>query len=694
MNVRAVMDTRLTRVGGLAVVVALLAGLALLAGPLAQPARALAFDVATEAEFAAAINQVNTTDGAHTITLLDHLDFTEWAGFTLEFYDGPDGSPKDVTIDGNGWSVTCDAEEGTCSNWLTSEIGGEGSLTIREVSVSGFQEGVIYTSNTDLTVIDAEFSDNANVNLDGPDSMAFGGVISATASGPGSVLTVTDSIFDYNTAYAGLAYGGAIYTQVPLVVTGSSFSGNRAESYGEDAHGGAVFADATEAYFTDSTLDDNEAYGGNSSGDGLGGAIKAVASYVRIETSTLESNYATGQGGAVHLHGGSSLSIDESLFEGNDASFAGGAVALSGSGGGADSTTFRGNSAGSSGGALVVRDESYFEVNQSLFTENEAGRGGAVGVYGLGFDDRSVLEAYDSTFAFNEASGGAAFQGTDAEIALWSVTVANNDADPIDLDAVYGGQILGQWLNLELEATVIVEPGDSENCFLMFEHTVTAGAYNRSDDTTCFADGDTDVASTSYDAMLGPLQFNGGPTHTMLPAPESELVDAWPTGIQGGCSAETEDQRSVLRPQGDACDIGAVEIFEPIDFSVSTPGGTVEVRVLNADDAEGAHVALSELTPAPPAGVAFPYGSIALGMEVWDDGWPVDVEVATLTPTNEFWKHYDGAWIEYPATKSLGDGYTIWSFRLIDGADGDNDLTENAIIIDPVALGVGAAFTG
>jgi hypothetical protein len=180
----------------------------------------------------------------------------------------------------------------------------------------------------------------------------------------------------------------------------------------------------------------------------------------------------------------------------------------------------------------------------------------------------------------------------------------------------------------------------------------------------------------------------------MLPAPESELVDAWPTGIQGGRSAETEDQRSVLRPQGDACDIGAVEIFEPIDFSVSTPGGTVEVRVLNADDAEGAHVALSELTPAPPAGVAFPYGSIALGMEVWDDGWPVDVEVATLTPTNEFWKHYDGAWIEYPATKSLGDGYTIWSFRLIDGADGDNDLTENAIIIDPVALGVGAAFTG
>jgi hypothetical protein len=58
--------------------------------------------------------------------------------------------------------------------------------------------------------------------------------------------------------------------------------------------------------------------------------------------------------------------------------------------------------------------------------------------------------------------------------------------------------------------------------------------------------------------LLGPLQANGGPTETMLPEPESALIDEVP-GNQGGCQPNT-DQRGVVRAQGAACDAGSVEV--------------------------------------------------------------------------------------------------------------------------------------
>jgi CSLREA domain-containing protein len=53
--------------------------------------------------------------------------------------------------------------------------------------------------------------------------------------------------------------------------------------------------------------------------------------------------------------------------------------------------------------------------------------------------------------------------------------------------------------------------------------------------------------------MLGPLADNGGPTLTALPLAGSPLIDS-----AGACSGA--DQRGVGRPQGAACDRGAVEV--------------------------------------------------------------------------------------------------------------------------------------
>jgi hypothetical protein len=69
---------------------------------------------------------------------------------------------------------------------------------------------------------------------------------------------------------------------------------------------------------------------------------------------------------------------------------------------------------------------------------------------------------------------------------------------------------------------------------------------------------------------LGALGDNGGPTLTMLPAATSPLLDQVPSDA---CLARvTVDQRGVTRPQGSACDIGAVEVA--VALPPTTPEST------------------------------------------------------------------------------------------------------------------------
>jgi hypothetical protein len=55
--------------------------------------------------------------------------------------------------------------------------------------------------------------------------------------------------------------------------------------------------------------------------------------------------------------------------------------------------------------------------------------------------------------------------------------------------------------------------------------------------------------------LLG-LANNGGATLTLLPRHDSLAID---NGTNAGCTGSL-DQRGVARPQGAACDIGAVEV--------------------------------------------------------------------------------------------------------------------------------------
>ena len=95
--------------------------------------------------------------------------------------------------------------------------------------------------------------------------------------------------------------------------------------------------------------------------------------------------------------------------------------------------------------------------------------------------------------------------------------------------------------------------------------TVSHGQNWSGDDSCGFADP-TDRTGTA--PVLGSLADNGGPTLTLLPLAGSPLIDAIPVGA---CSADGAasivplvDQRSVARPSGAGCDIGAVEVEVPL----------------------------------------------------------------------------------------------------------------------------------
>ncbi len=86
---------------------------------------------------------------------------------------------------------------------------------------------------------------------------------------------------------------------------------------------------------------------------------------------------------------------------------------------------------------------------------------------------------------------------------------------------------------------------------------------NLDDDESCNLTQPSDLRGR--DARLGALADNGGPTQTHDLLADSPAIDAGdPTGCKDadGQLLQT-DQRGVDRPQGRACDLGAVEYRPP-----------------------------------------------------------------------------------------------------------------------------------
>lgn len=320
-----------------------------------------------------------------------------------------------------------------------------------------------------------------------------------------------------------------------LTVTGSSFVSNRAEK-----NGGGILADGGALQISDSRFEKNcaeiaahsvnidldEPSHAPSSDDGC-----PAVNYVWPRAGDIV-HIIEGQGGAIHLRHGARASIVDSTFASNKGT-EGGAVATDG----ADvrlivsGSSIRGNKAKSAGGAVYIAGGTVDISGSSFRDNNTEERGGAL------FAESGSLGVSNSTFHNNLASssGGALLVGG-ADVTLTHVTMIDNWSTHVGGEAIHKESGI-----IRLRNSLIATPARTDDC----SGGIDEMAGNLSADGTCA------ILAYSEDLLVGSLTGSpaGFPLLDFSPAVDAAVAEFCLEG----------DQIGTARPQGDGCDIGAIE---------------------------------------------------------------------------------------------------------------------------------------
>ena len=236
------------------------------------------------------------------------------------------------------------------------------------------------------------------------------------------------------------------------------------------------------------------------------------------------------------LFNAGTLTLKDSTFVSNTGSW-GGAIWSQGVMTVADSTFVSNHTPGGDGAGINNRGS--LTLTGSVFTGNQAGYyGGAL------YDNLSTAIVSNNTFTGNQASiGGAVYNHHYSNLTLLNDTFSGNGSSS-------GGDLANDDSStFNFSNTILVnsyDGGDCVNSALLGTHTD-----NWVQDGSCSANWSGSLA-------LGTLQDNGGPTRTMALPTGSPAIDA---GDAATCATAGQvDQRGVTRPQGAACDLGALEV--------------------------------------------------------------------------------------------------------------------------------------
>jgi hypothetical protein len=205
---------------------------------------------------------------------------------------------------------------------------------------------------------------------------------------------------------------------------------------------------------------------------------------------------------------------------------------------------------------------------------------GTEGQPGAAIYNAGELSVISSTITNNTAAAPSAGAGIENNGGSATITSSTIDDNIVGVEGAAG--INNDSGTVSVAGTVLAQnytAGVHADC-----GGVTDAGYNVADDATC-------GFKIVHHPYLGPLQDNGGPTQTQEPAHGSRLLDVIPVGATGNGIAlcPSTDQRGVARPQGSACDIGAVELSptpqditsagkltatagQPFSFTVTTTG--------------------------------------------------------------------------------------------------------------------------
>lgn len=257
-------------------------------------------------------------------------------------------------------------------------------------------------------------------------------------------------------------------------------------------------------------------------------------------TDTTSSFLGNLGGGVVNDHG--TLTVTNCIFTQNQAGF-GGAISNSADGGSTSmsvtDSTFRENSAGGEGGGIYHRGTggtATLTITSCTFFLNNGAFGGG-GIFNDGRSGSATLNVTRSTFNLNSGSGiynlGIA--------SITNSTFSQNSAQSETGRAIYNNGLFGS-ASLLIGSNILQV--DSGTTLANDSGVVTSLGYNLSTDDGAgwlIATGD----QISADPMLDPvgLRNNGGPTDTVAISASSPAIDKGKDFTGTGL-----DQRGVSRP--------------------------------------------------------------------------------------------------------------------------------------------------
>jgi predicted outer membrane repeat protein len=381
------------------------------------------------------------------------------------------------------------------------------------------------------------------------------------SDGPGAAVTTRGEIMVVDSkVHQNLAEepGGGIMSQRRATIVRSVITGNLAND-----DGGGVYARRGGVQVFDSIVNANLV-------DGSGGAIGSTGD-ILVVRSHVDGNTTDGDGGALYADEDGDITVIDSTVDGSTADGPGGAIFTLDGDVTIVNSTVNGNRADDRGGA--ISGEADVTIVNSTIARNAA-----VAHVGGGVWARGNLSVANSTISNNYAEavgGGVLAAGT---VGLVRSTIIDNIA-PVAANIGAGerldafGSIIGP---AKTDPTGGQVQPTGRNCQVPGGRSF---GFNFVTDASCGLSAPTDIVG-SPNPMLGELSQNGGLGETRHPEAGSPVLDRIPAADCGfapfGDVLEGEqhvealiadrlalaamDQRGTPRPQGPACDVGAVEV--------------------------------------------------------------------------------------------------------------------------------------